>query len=765
MTVATAFGRSQTVRRLEDVRFLTGHGRYLEDVAPAGALVAYFLRAQVAHADIAGLDLAAARAAPGVHLVLSAEDLAAAGVRLGMKTVPVRQPDGTPGATPERPVLARGRVRFVGEAVAVVVAETLAQARDAAELIGLELEERAPHLDLAPGGERLHDEAPDNVAYRWALGDAPATDAAFAAAAHRVALTVRHNRIIPNSMEPRGAFAEWDGARLHLAFGGQSVWEPRAQLATALGLPEEAVRVTIPDVGGGFGTKAFLYPEYIVVAAAARMLGRPVRWMSDRSEAMLTDNAGRDLISEAELAFDEGHRITGYRVRIRSNLGAYNSMFAQNIQSGASARVLTGVYAIPAAHVEVTGIFTNTTQVDAYRGAGRPEAITTLERTLDHAARTLGLSPAELRRRNFIPPAAMPFRTPSGELYDTGDFARVLTRVEQEADIAGFPARRAASAAAGRLRGLGLCTYIEAILGDPSEGATIEFCEDGTVNLYVGTVSNGQGHETVFAQFLADRTGLPLEAIRIVQADSDRIARGGGTGGSRSVTVQGMATAAAVTKVVAGFTPLVAEELGLPPEALRFEDGVFRAEGTNRTPTLLEAAGIARARARTDLLRQSVIETLPGRSYPNGAHVAEVEIDPETGALTLARYTVTDDFGNLIHPTLAEGQVHGGVAQGFGQAVCEFAAHDETGQLLTASFMDYAMPRAADLPPLRFTTEPVPSTANPLGMKGCGEAGTVGALAAICNAVEDALAERGAGGVDMPFTPLRLWSRLQEAGR
>ncbi len=756
-----AFGKSQSIRRLEDVRFLTGHGRYVDDIAPEGALVAVFLRAPVAHADITTLDVAAARAMPGVAAVLTIADLDAAGVARSMRTIPVTGPDGREGATPDRPALARDRVRFVGEPVALVVAETLAQARDAAEAIEFAFDERDPHVELAPGGPTLHAEAPDNIAYRWEIGDGPATDAAFAGAAHRVTLRLRHNRIICNSMEPRGAFAEWDGTRLHLCFGGQGVWGPKAQLSAALGLDPENVRVTVPDVGGGFGMKVMMYPEYIAIAAAARALGRPVRWMSERTEAMLTDNAGRDLISEAELAFDADHRITGYRVKILSNLGAYNSGFAQNIQSTASARVLTGVYHIPAAHAAVTGIFTNTTQVDAYRGAGRPEAIYTLERTLDHAARVLGLSPAELRRRNYIAPTQMPYATPSGETYDTGEFAQLLTRAEAEADVPGFAARRAASEAMGRLRGLGICSYIEAILGDPSEGATVEFCDDGTVNLYVGTVSNGQGHETVYAQFLADRTGLPVEAIRVVQADSDRIAQGGGTGGSRSVTVQGMATLGAVEEMTAAFEAFLAAELGVPE--MRFDGATFRGEGTNRTPTLMEAADLARAAGRTDLLRHAARRTLPGRSYPNGTHIAEVEIDPETGVVTLDRFTVTDDFGNLIHPMLAEGQVHGGVAQGFGQAVCEFAIHDATGQQLTASFMDYAMPRATDLPPIRFTTEPVPSVNNPLGMKGCGEAGTVGALAAIGNAVQDALWDRGVRQVDMPFTPSRVWGWLRNA--
>jgi carbon-monoxide dehydrogenase large subunit len=763
----TAFGKSQSIRRLEDLRFLTGRGGYVDDIAPPGALRAVFLRSPAAHAVLAAPDVTAARAAPGVRAVLTADDLLADGVALAMEGATVKQPDGSRGAGPARPVLARGRVRFVGEPVAVVIADTLAEARDAAELIDLRFDELPAHVALEPGGEALHPaEAPDNVAFDWEAGDAAATDAAFAAAAHRVSLRLVHNRVIATSMEPRGAFAEWDGDRLHLCFSGQGVWGVRDQLATALGLDAAAIRVTNPDVGGGFGMKAMNYPEYVVLAAAARHLGRPVRWMSDRTEAMLTDNAGRDLISTAEMAFDADHRIIGYRVRIVTNLGAYNGQEGQMIQTGASSKVLTGVYDIRAAHVSARGIYTNSCQTDAYRGAGRPEAIYTLERTIDHAARVLGVSPAALRRKNFIPAAAMPYRTVVGELYDTGDFAAALAQAEREADVAGFPARRAAARVAGRLRGIGLCSYIEAILGDPTEGATVEFCDDGTVNLYVGTQSNGQGHETVYAQFLSDRTGIPVQAIRVVQGDSDRIATGGGTGGSRSVTVQGVATMGAVAKAVEAFTPFLAEDLGVPPEAVRFEDGAFRAEGSNRTPSMLEAADLARARGREDLLRHSATTRLPGRSYPNGAHIAEVEIDPETGALTLARYTVADDFGNLMHPMLAEGQVHGGVVQGFGQAVCEFGAFDpETGQQLTASFMDYALPRAADLPFFRFTTAPVPSTANPLGMKGCGEAGSVGALAAIGNAVLDALWEAGVRQVDMPFTPSRVWGWLQEAAR
>jgi carbon-monoxide dehydrogenase large subunit len=757
------FGKAQTALRREDIRFLTGHGRYVDDIAPAGALHAFFLRSPVAHADILSLDTEAAKEAPGVRGVFTAADLEAAGVGLDISGETIPNRDGSKGAKPLRPVLAKGRVRHVGEAMALIVAETLAEAKDAAELIGFDYEERPAHVALAPGGEVLHAEAPENVAFDWALGDEAATEAAFAGAAHRVALEIVHNRVIVNSMEPRGAFAEWQDGRLHLAVNGQGVWQLKGVLARRLGLPPEAVRVTTPDVGGGFGMKAMTYPEYIAIAHAARSLGTPVHWMSERTEAMLTDNAGRDLVSLAELAFDADHRLLAYRVNISSNLGAYNSQFGQFIQSDVSARVLTGVYDVQTVFVNAKGIYTNTTPVDAYRGAGRPEANYTLERIMDHAAHELGLDPWILREKNFI--RAFPYKTASGELYDVGDFPRVMGRVRREADVAGFGRRRAEAEKRGRLRGLGLCYYIEAILGEPSEDARVEFRADGRVALYVGTQSNGQGHETVFAQFLADRTGIPAEEIEVIQGDSDLIPAGGGTGGSRSVTVQGTATIATVAKMVEAFAPFLAQELGA--RAFEFDGAAFRAPGTNYAITMLEAAGMARKAGREDLLDHKAHITLPGRSYPNGAHVAEVEVDPETGAVEVVAYPVTDDFGVLLHPRLAEGQVHGGVAQGIGQAITERGVYDESGQLLTATFMDYAMPRADNLPMITFTTEPVPSTGNPIGMKGCGEAGTVGALAAVANAVADALAGRGVPRekVQMPFTPLRVWSWLDERRR
>ncbi|HAV07831.1 MAG TPA: xanthine dehydrogenase [Rhodobacteraceae bacterium] len=756
------FGKSQPIRRLEDQRFLTGQGRYVDDIAPESALHAVVFRSPVAHAKITSLDVSAAEGADGVHCVVTAEKLTAAGVTANLWAVLVKNRDGSDAADVRRSILAEDRLLHVGHPVAVVIAESMDAARDAAELIELEYDELPPKLDFTPGGPVIHSEAPDNRAFDWHIGDEAAFEAAKAKAAHVVALEVEDNRVIVNSLEPRGAYAEWDGSRLHLSFNGQGVWIAKAQMARVLNLEPEQVRVTNPDVGGGFGMKSPPYPEYYAIAFAAMQLGRPVRWMSERTEAMLSDHAGRDLVSTAQLAFDEKNKLIGYRVDTRANMGAFNSQFGQIIQSNLFARVLSGVYDVQAVYLRAQAYYTNTTQVDAYRGAGRPEAIYLLERMMDRAARELGVDPWELRRINFIPAAKFPYKTIVGETYDVGDFHRVLAACEARGDRAGFAARRAASEAQGRLRGMGLCYYIESILGDPSEGAAVEFTEEGAT-IFVGTQSNGQGHETVYAKFLSDQTGIPLEAITVVQGDSDRIKQGGGTGGSRSVTVQTHATLAVVSKMVAAFAAFLAEKMGVEASDVRFDDERFRAPGSNLTPTLLEAAQMARDAGRMDLLRHEDRATLPARSFPNGAHVAEVEVDPETGAVVVDRYTVVDDFGNLINPLLAEGQVHGGVAQGLGQALMERVVFDEHGQLLTATFMDYAMPRASDVPMIGFTTEAVPSTANPMGMKGCGEAGTVGAMAAVANAVQDALWDRGVRRADMPFTPQRVWEMLEDA--
>ncbi len=752
------FGKSQPVKRTEDQRFLTGQGHYMDDVVPEGALHAAFVRSQVAHGVISGLDLEDARSADGVRLVMTLGDLKAAGIDTVMNAAIVNNRDGSKAAAPDRHMLASDRVRFVGEPIAVVIADTALQARDAAEMIWAEIDELPAKLDVDAGGEVVHQEAPDNRAFDWGLGDEVATEAAFQAAAHRVSLNVADNRVIITSIEPRGCQANWVDGRLHFAYGGQGVWAMRAQLAEKLRLEPEAIRVTTPDVGGGFGMKVMPYPEYFCTAVAAMKLGKPVHWMSDRSEAMLSDHHGRDLTSLAELAFDADHRITAYRVHSKVNLGAYNSHFGQAIQTNLFSKVLMGVYDVQTTYLRVEGFFTNTTQVDAYRGAGRPEAIYVLERVMDRAARELGVDPWELRRKNFIRPGAFPYKTATGETYDVGDFDMILSRTASQ--TAGFATRKAADAERGLIRGQGLCYYIESILGDPSENAKVEFCEDGTVNLYVGTQSNGQGHETVYAQFLSDQTGVPVDRINVVQGDSDQLPHGGGTGGSRSVTVQSTATLATIDVMIAAFTPYLADKMGVEESDVSFDHETFRAPGSNLTPTLTEAADMARADGRTDLLRHEARANLDARSYPNGAHVAEIVIDSFTGETRVDRYTAVDDFGNLINPMLAEGQVHGGVVQGIGQALTERVVHDAQGQLLTASLMDYALPRAAEIPMIKFTSAPVPSTSNPMGMKGCGEAGTVGALAAVANAVQDALWEHGVRQADMPFTPNRVWELL-----
>ncbi|WP_299303465.1 xanthine dehydrogenase family protein molybdopterin-binding subunit [uncultured Litoreibacter sp.] len=757
---SSKFGTSQPVRRFEDDRFLTGTGGYLDDIVPAGALYLYVLRSSVAHGEITELDISDAQDADGVHMVMTATEFEAAGVTNNMGASIINNQDGTKGAAPGRPILAKGRVRFVGEPLAFIVADTMAQAKDAADLIMFDYDDLEASMLVAPGGPAIHPEAPDNVAYDWAVGDKDATEAAFAAAAHTTSVVIADNRVIANSMEPRGCFAEMNGDRLHMAYSGQGVWGLKGSLSSTLGIDKESVHVTTPDVGGGFGMKAFDYPEYFMVGHAAHALGKPVRWQAERTESMLSDNAGRDLVSTVEMAFDENLKMTGYRVDTTSNMGAYNSGFAQFIQSDLASRVLMGVYDVQAAWFRNVGIYTNTTQVDAYRGAGRPEAIYKLERAMDHAARQLGVDGHELRRRNFIPAGNFPYTTVTGEIYDVGDFNKVLTRAEQEADMAGFAARKAASAKAGKLRGIGTCYYIESILGDPSETAKIAFTEGGAT-LYVGTQSNGQGHETVYRQLTHDYTGIPLDKITIVQGDSDLIAKGGGTGGSRSVTTQGTAIKATGEAIVEKFKPFVADQLGVSDVA--FEDGAFRAEGSNTVMTLIEAADLAREAGNDDLLVTSETTTLPGRSFPNGCHIAEVEIDRDTGVTQVAKYTVVDDFGVLMNPMLAEGQVHGGVVQGIGQAISEHVVFDEDGQLLTATFMDYGLPRAADVPMIAFYSEPVPSTANDLGMKGCGEAGTVGALAAVANAALDALWVQGVRHVDMPFTPHRVWGWMNDA--
>lgn len=756
------FGKGQSVARFEDNRFLKGEGCYVDDIVPEGALFAYFLRSSVGHGDIVELDVSDAREMPGVALVVTVQDLIDADLDIKLSGSLVTNSDGTKGADPLRPLLGLDRVRYVGEPIAMIVAESLPQAKDAAEVIGLDIEDRDAHTALSLEGAQIHDVAKDNQVFDWSLGDEAAVQDAISGAAHTVDLDIYDNRIICNAMEPRGAYAEISEGRLHVAVNGQGVWATKDELARHLKLDKSDIRVTNPDVGGGFGMKAMHYAETFLVAHATRLLNKPVRWMCERTEGMLTDNAGRDLTSNVTLAFDADHKITAYKVDTLINMGAYNSTFAQNIQTELFAKVLTGTYDVQTAFMRGRGIYTNTTPVDAYRGAGRPEAIFVLERAMDQAARELGVDPWELRRKNFIQPTQFPYTTPSGVTYDVGDFNRVLDVAADKAEVKTFSDRKSKAALNGKLRGIGLCYYIESILGAPAERTTVEFTNEGAL-IYVGTQSNGQGHETVYAQFLSDQTGIPVEKITVIQGDSDRIASGGGTGGSRSATVQNTATLATVETIIGAFSEFLADQEGVETSDVSFDDERFRIQGSNLTPTMLEVAEMAKTAGNTALLRHSEKITLDDRSFPNGAHIAEVEIDPETGVVDLVNYTVVDDFGNLLNPMLVAGQVHGGVAQGVGQALTERVVYDDDGQLLTASFMDYAMPRADDLPMINFSTEGTPSVYNPLGMKGCGEAGTVGALAAVANAVLDAVWDVGVRDIEMPFTPHRVWETLNKA--
>ena len=756
------FGVSQPVRRKEDVRLLKGEGAYVDDTVPEGAAFVQFFRSPIAHGVIKGLDVSAARAADGVLAVFTAADLVGK-LQNSMEYSLVKNRDGSTPVAPVRPILAEDRVRFAGEAIAAVVAETSQAALDAMELIEVEFDELPVHVETAVGGAPVHDEVPDNRCYDWAYGDEAATEAAFQGAAHRASLELVDNRVICNSMEPRGAHADWREGRLHFWVNGQGVWGTKGALAKKLGLAKEGVRVVNPDVGGGFGMKSFDYPEYFLVALAAKELGRPTRWMSGRGEAMLSDNGGRDLVTMAEAAFDADYRLTALRIRSTANMGAHCSGYAQYIQSELALKVLTGVYDVQTVWFHSDGVYTNTTPIDAYRGAGRPEAIYVVERLMDAAARQMGQDPIELKRRNFIRKEQFPYTSASKEIYDVGDFDRVLDRALIEADVAGFAAWKAEAAKAGKLRGIGLSYYIESILGDQTETTKIEFAEDGFVNLYVGTQSNGQGHETVFAQILNERSGIPFDKVRFIQGDSDLIAKGGGTGGSRSVTMQGNSINATSDVMIEKFRPLAEEELEVSSVDLVFEEGAFRVSGTDRSIAVIALAEKARQKGMTELLVTEHTNTVPARSFPNGAHIAEVEVDPDTGVTKCVKYTVVDDFGVLMNPMLAEGQVHGGVAQGIGQAITERVVYDETGQLLSGTFMDYAMPRADDLPMMPFHAELVPSTANDIGMKGCGEAGTVGALAAVTNAALDAVWDAGVTHVDMPLTPVRMWGWLNAA--
>ncbi|WP_145134232.1 xanthine dehydrogenase family protein molybdopterin-binding subunit [Roseomonas gilardii] len=776
------FGLSQSLRRVEDPRLLKGEGRYTDDLAVAGTATGYLLRSPHAHATILSIDTADARAMPGVLAIYTAEDLAADGLGPLPHAGSLKNRDGTRSANAPRFLLASGKVRHVGDPVAFVVAESLGAAKDAAEAILVDYDPLPACTDLAtandPGQPLVFDEVPENRVFDWAIGDKAKTDALFGAAAHVTRLTVVNNRVVVASMEGRAALAEYDPAteRFTLQATSQGAWHLKDMLAEhVFKLPKEKFRVVTHDVGGGFGMKLFCYVEYGLACYAARRLGRPVKWTAERSEAFVSDTHGRDNITLGELALDRDGKFLALRTRNLANMGAYLSQFAGFIPTAAGTKVLASVYGFQAIYANVIGALTHTTPVDAYRGAGRPESNYLVERLIDAAARELGIDRAELRRRNMVPPAAMPHTTPVGQKYDSGDFARVLDEALERAGWAGFPARQAEARARGKRRGIGLAYYLEATGGDPSERAEVRFTEDGHVEVLVGTQSTGQGHETAYTMIIAERLGVPVDRIRVRQGDSDEIPTGGGTGGARSLYSEGTALLATASTVLERGRQAAGEALEAAPADIEFTTtgaldggGRFAIAGTDRGIGILELAARQRAAVAkgesATLLDAAEVAEVPFGTFPNGCHIAEVEVDPETGLIEIARYLVVDDVGHAINPLIVRGQVHGGVAQGVGQALHERTVYDpESGQLLSASFMDYALPRAEDLPAIEVDLVEIPCETNPLGVKGAGEAGAVGSPPAVMNALVDALAADGVTHLDMPATPERVWQALGQS--
>ncbi len=763
------FGVGQAVVRVEDTRLTTGHGRYVDDINLENQTWAVFVRSPHAHATINTIDTEAARELPGVLGVYTVADLDAADIGHVPCLAPVENADGSPFVAPPRPALANGRVRHVGDPVAVVVAETPEQARDAAEQVWVDYEILPAVVGtgaaMAADAPQVWDEVAQNRCFDWATGDVEGVAKALDAAAHVVELELVNNRVIPTSMETRGAIAsiEEGTGRLALRVSCQGVHIMRRLLANAIfKIPEDQIHVVCDDVGGGFGMKIFLFPEYVSLLFAARTLGRPVKWISERNEAFVSDSHGRDHVTHMRLALDKDAKILGLRVNTIANLGAYLSNFSPFVATAAGTPMLVGCYAVPAAHVTVQGVFTNTTPVDAYRGAGRPEAIYAIERLLDAAALDLGISPVEIRKRNFIPPEAMPYATALDSVYDSGDFARNLDDALVLARWNDFESRRAAAKVQGKLRGIGVATYIERCSGGAPEEARLEVASDGHITLYIGTQSNGQGHETAFRQILAERLGVDFADITIVQGDSDRIATGGGTMGSRSVPVGGAAIDLAAIKLIETAKQKAAELLETAVADIEFNNGEFRIVGTDRVQSFKSVAMAAAPADGGASFDESDSFAPAAATYPNGTHICELEIDVDEATIAVVDYTVVDDFGKVINPLLLEGQVHGGIGQGLGQALLEHCAYDsDTGQLLSATFMDYTLPRAADFPPIRFQRNEVPCTTNPLGIKGAGEAGAIGAPPAIINAVVNALQDYGVRHIDMPVTPAKLWSVLK----
>ncbi|HEV2559770.1 MAG TPA: xanthine dehydrogenase family protein molybdopterin-binding subunit [Microvirga sp.] len=777
-----ATGIGAPVRRKEDQRFVTGQGRYVDDFNRPGQAYAYFLRSPHAHANILSIDTRAAKEMPGVVDILTGEDLAAdkiGGLICGWM---IHSKDGTPMKAGPHPALAQGKVRYVGDHVAVVIAETLAQAKDAAEAIAVDYEVLTAVVETATATQAktaVHDVAPDNTVFNWHLGDKAATDAAFARAKHVTTIDLVNNRLVPNPMEPRAALGEYDVGtdNYTLYTTSQNPHVARLVLSAFIGVaPEHKLRVIAPDVGGGFGSKIFIYAEETVCVWAAKRVKRPVKWTSDRTEAFLADAHGRDHVTHAELAMDEGGKIIGLRVHTIANLGAYLSTFSSSVPTYLYAPLLSGQYDIPAIYCEVDGVYTNTAPVDAYRGAGRPEATFVVERIVEKAARELGQDPAKFRKRNYI--TQFPHTTPVIMTYDTGDYHASMDKALEEADYRNFGKRKRESARNGKLRGIGFSSYIEACGIAPSqavgslgagvglwESAEVRVNPTGSVEVLTGSHSHGQGHETTFAQLVSDRLGVPIDNVSIVHGDTDKVQFGMGTYGSRSGAVGMSAIAKAIDKVIAKGKKVAAHVLEAAESDIEFKDGKFTVAGTDKSldfaSTALQAY-IAHKFSGQELepgLKEGAFYDPTNFTFPAGVHICEVEIDPDTGVTKIDRWTAVDDFGVIINPMIVEGQVHGGIAQGVGQALLEGTVYDKSGQLVTASYNDYCMPRAIDLPSFQVGMTVTPCPSNPLGIKGCGEAGAIAAPAAVINAITDAL---GHEDITMPATPQNVWRAAQK---
>ena len=771
-------GLGRAIPRTEDWRLLRGRGRYIDDITPPRETRLYVLRSPHAAARIRSIDVTAALKSPGVLAILTGEDMAREGFGTFASRVTRPRPDGRPNFVPPYRPLAVERVHHVGEPVAAIVAETLDQAKDAAELVEVDYEILPSVTDTAeaakPGAPVVWDEAPGNVCFLYKLGDKTAADAALARA-HRVARgSFLITRVTTNSMEGRAALAAYDEGedRYTLHAGLQGPHGMRQEIANVFGLPATRFRLISPDVGGGFGMKGSIYPEYILTLWAARLIGRPVRWIAERGEGLISDHQARDNRSTVELALDKDGKFLALRVNTIANLGAYLALSGVHCPTN-NLGGLAGTYRIPAFDVTVTGVFSNTLPTSAYRGAGRPEASYCIERIIDVAAQEMRLDRAELRRRNMIPADAMPYKTALAFTYDSGEFEAVMEKCLEMSDWRGFEARRAEARQRGKLRGIGMASVIESAGGPPGnpmeEGAEIRFDPGGSATVLMGSHNHGQGHETVFRQFAQELLGLPFDKVRVAYGDTDAVYHGRGTFGSRTMMVGGTAFTAAAEKVIARGKEIAAHLLEASALDIEFSDGRFTVAGTDRGIDLVEVAKASFLPGRipkgTELGLQGGAVMAPSEaSFPNGCHVCEVEIDPETGATQMVRYTVVDDVGRVVNPLLLKGQIHGGIAQGAGQALLEAVVYDrESGQMLSGSFMDYGMPRADDFPSFEVGSHDVPCRTNPLGIKGAGEAGTVGALPAVMNAVADALRPLGIARIDMPASPETIWRAIQAA--